>query len=101
MAVDEKFGQLKRLLDAGKEKGYVLYDEVNEILPDDAVPGPELDDLLADLDTAGVEILEEPRLDLEKKADEPEELAELDLGPPRLGQLSRFGGLHGQPQSRR
>jgi len=66
-------------MDAGKERGYVLYDEVNEVLPEDVVSGPELDDLLADFDSAGVELLEEPRLDYEKKSDEAEELVDLDL----------------------
>ncbi len=79
MADEGKFGRLKNLMTAGKEKGFVLYDEVNELLPDDMATGPDLDDLLADLDTAGVEILEEPKFDLEKKSDEPEDLNDLDL----------------------
>ncbi len=64
-------------MDAGKEKGFVLYDEVNDVLPDDVASGPELDELLAGLDTAGVEILEEPKLE---RADDGEELVDLDLG---------------------
>ena len=80
VATDEKFGRLKHLMDVGKEKGYVLYDEVNELLPEDLTTGPDLDDLLADLDSAGVEILEEPKLDFEKKLDDDgEEFAELEL----------------------
>ena len=47
MAIEEKYGRLKRLMDAGKEKGFLLYDEINEILPDEAVAGPVLDELLA------------------------------------------------------
>ncbi len=35
MATDEKFGRLKQLMDTGKEKGFVLYDEVNELLTED------------------------------------------------------------------
>ena len=80
MATDDKFSRLKQLMDIGKEKGYVLYDEVNELLPDDISAGPELDDLLADLDGAGVEILEEPKLDFEKKLDEGEDFVDFDLG---------------------
>jgi RNA polymerase primary sigma factor len=78
VASDEKFGRLKQLMEAGKAKGYVLYDEVNELLPDDLAPGPELDDLLADLDGAGVEILDEPKLDFDKK-DETDEFADLEF----------------------
>jgi RNA polymerase primary sigma factor len=64
-------------MDVGKEKGYVLYDEVSELLPDELSSGPELDDILVNLDGAGVEILEEPKLD--KLAEGGEDLAELDL----------------------
>ncbi len=62
VATEDKFGRLRQLVDSGKEKGYVLYDEVNELLPDELTTGPELDELLADFDIAGVEILEEPKL---------------------------------------
>ncbi|HUQ90605.1 MAG TPA: RNA polymerase sigma factor RpoD [Bryobacteraceae bacterium] len=79
MATEEKYGRLEQLMHMGKEKGYVLYDEVNEILPDDISGGPEIDDLLAELDTAGVEILEEPKLDFEKKTDEADDFVDLDL----------------------
>src|SRR5437764_15215790 len=66
-------------MDNGKEKGFVLYDEVNEILAEDFPGGRELDDLLTELDTAGVEILEEPKLEFDKKVEEAEEPGELDL----------------------
>ncbi len=76
MAHDDKYDRLKQLMDAGKEKGYVLYDEVSELLPDDIAPGPELDDILVTLDGSGVEILEEPKIG---KPEEAEELLEVDL----------------------
>src|SRR5579863_6456786 len=67
----------------GKDKGYVLYDEVSEVLPSEINGGGELDDLLAVLDVAGIEILEEPK-DFEKKLEETEELLDLEL-PAALG----------------
>ena len=79
MATDEKYGRLKQLMEVGKEKGFVLYDEVNELLAEDfPSSGREFEDLLSDLDSAGVEILEEPKLDFEKK-EEPDDLADLEL----------------------
>jgi RNA polymerase primary sigma factor len=78
VASEEKYGRLKQLMDGGKEKGYVLYDEVNEVLSDDFSGGRELDDLLSDLDTAGVEILEEPKLEFDKKIEDGEEFPDLD-----------------------
>ncbi|MFN7938084.1 MAG: RNA polymerase sigma factor RpoD [Bryobacteraceae bacterium] len=79
MAGEEKLGRLQKLMHMGKERGYVSYDEVNDMLPDEIAGGVEIDDLLAELDTAGVELLEEPKIDFEKKADEPEDLADIDL----------------------
>jgi len=67
-------------MDSGKEKGFVLYDEVNELLTEDFTSGREFEDLLTDLDNAGVEILEEPKLDFEKSAkDEPDDFGDLEL----------------------
>jgi RNA polymerase primary sigma factor len=79
VAIDDKFGRLKQLMDTGKEKGYVLYDEVNELLTEEYPGGRELDDLLTELDGAGVEILEEPKLEFDKKIEEGEEFADLEL----------------------
>src|SRR5258708_36434286 len=69
----------------GKEKGYVLYDEVSELLPGDISSGADLDDVLAGLDVAGIEILEEPK-DFEKKIEESgEDLIDLEL-PAGIGE---------------
>jgi RNA polymerase primary sigma factor len=76
VAIDEKLGRFKQLMDTGKSKGYVLYDEVNELLPEDYSGGRQLDDLLTELDGAGVEILEEPKLE---KLEEGEEFVDLEL----------------------
>ena len=84
MALEDKYEGLQRLVQMGKEKGYVLYDEVSEVLPGDVPGGTELEDVLAGLDTAGIEILEEPK-DFEKKLEEGEEILDLDL-PAGLGE---------------
>jgi RNA polymerase primary sigma factor len=84
VALDDKFEGLSRLVQMGKEKGYVLYDEVSEVLPGDLAGGAELEDVLAGLDTAGIEILEDPK-DFEKKLEEGEELVDLDL-PAGVGE---------------
>ena len=61
MALDDKYDGLQKLVQMGKEKGYVLYDEVSEVLPGDISSGADLDDVLSGLDVAGIEILEEPK----------------------------------------
>jgi RNA polymerase primary sigma factor len=84
VAIDDKYDGLQRLVQMGKEKGYVLYDEVSEVLPGDMPGGSELEDVLAGLDVAGIEILEEPK-DFEKKLEEAEELIDLEL-PAGVGE---------------
>ena len=84
MALEDKDDGLQRLVQMGKEKGYVLYDEVSEVLPGDFSAGADLDDVLAGLDTAGIEILEEAK-DFEKKLDEGDELLDLEL-PAGVGE---------------
>jgi RNA polymerase primary sigma factor len=80
VATDDKYGRLKNLMDTGKEKGFVLYDEVNDLIAEDFPSGREFEDLLTDLDNAGVEILEEPKLDFEKSPkDEPDDFGDLEL----------------------
>ncbi len=81
VALDDKIGRVKQLMETGKEKGFVLYDEVSELLTEDIPFSRDLDDLLTDLDTAGVEILDEPKIDFDKKTDETDDLADLDLVP--------------------
>jgi RNA polymerase primary sigma factor len=85
VALDDKFdGLQQRLVQMGKEKGYVLYDDVSEALPGDLGNSPDIDEVLAALDGAGIEILEEPK-DFDKKIDESEEIIDIDL-PAGVGE---------------
>ncbi len=77
MAAEERYNRFQKLIELGKRKGYVLYDDVTDALPEDINAGPEIDDLLAGLDEAGVDLLEEPKLD-EKKGEEGEEIGEAE-----------------------
>ena len=40
LSIEEKYDEVKQLIAIGKEKGYLLYDEVNELLPADIVVEP-------------------------------------------------------------
>ncbi len=91
MAFDEKFDQVNKLITLGKEKGYLLYDEVNDLLPSDVHSAEDLDDLLSMFDSAGIEVLESPKsksgdkLDKdEAKSEEASEDSDLDLTPGAL-----------------
>src|SRR5579883_3443758 len=87
LAFDEKFDQVNKLIHMGKEKGYLLYDEVNDLLPSDVHSAEELEDVLSMFDNAGIEVLDSPRSKLkedeEVKLDETGE-EDLDLTPGGL-----------------
>jgi len=57
--INDEFGYLQQLLVIGKERGYLLYDEINECLPPDVLSSQEIDDLLAHLERQGIEIHED------------------------------------------
>ncbi len=94
MAFDEKFDQVNKLISLGKEKGYLLYEEVNDLLPSDVHSAEDLSDLLSMFDSEGIEVLDSPRakapdsIALDKtddlKPDEAGEDVELDLSPGSL-----------------
>jgi RNA polymerase primary sigma factor len=87
LALDDKFEDIKKLIDTGKEKGYLTYDQVNDLIPHDVHSPEDLDDLLTTIGTQGIDVLEGPKLpSLDKKFEEGEEGedVELDLSPGAL-----------------
>jgi RNA polymerase primary sigma factor len=87
LAFDEKFDQVNKLINIGKEKGYLLYEEVNDLLPSDLHSAEELEDVLSMFDSAGIEVVDSPHAkakDDELKVDELGEEADLDLTPGGL-----------------
>jgi len=52
--------RLKQLLERGKSRGFVLYDEIDAFLPVDYRGGPELDAVLSALAKNGIDVVEDP-----------------------------------------
>jgi len=95
LALDDKYTDgVQKLIDIGNEKGYLLYDEVSDLLPSEITASAEdLDDLISAFGTAGIEVIDAAdqrvaRLDnipSEKEFKEiPEGEVELDLTPSAL-----------------
>ncbi len=57
--IEEK---IKDIVEKGKKKGYITYEEMNDELPDQAISPNRLDSLLMTLDELGVQILDEADL---------------------------------------
>ena len=87
LSIEEKYDEVRQLITVGKEKGYLLYDEVNEILPSEITSSEELDDLFNAFGSAGIEVVDSDKayrgdkdFDRDGSGDEPE----LDLTPGAL-----------------
>jgi RNA polymerase primary sigma factor len=82
VTVEEKHPELRGLIALGKERGYLLYDEIFQVLPEDVSNTPdELDDVYIRLGDFGIEIVDVPEKATPKKdgAAAPAESALPDL----------------------
>src|SRR5262245_58371198 len=91
--LDNKYDEsIQKLIEIGKEKGYLLYDEVSDLLPPEiGASAEDLDDLFSAFGTAGIEViagadqnfaaLDKIPGDKEIGTETAEEGSELDLTP--------------------
>ncbi len=87
MSIEEKYDEVRQLIQVGKEKGYLLYDEVNEMLPSEVTSSEDLDDLFNAFSSAGIEVVDSDKAyrgDKDFDRDGSEEGPELDLTPGAL-----------------
>ncbi len=59
LTMEEKYEQVRTLVRMGKERGYLLYDEVNDILPAELHSPEEIDDLLGTFERYGIAVYED------------------------------------------
>ena len=86
MAIDDKFeSDIDSLIEVGKEKGYLTYGDVNDILPDEIGSADDLDDLITTIGTQGIDLLDNAKFPGDKDFElEEGEDVELDLTPGTL-----------------
>ncbi|MDP6581001.1 MAG: RNA polymerase sigma factor RpoD [Vicinamibacterales bacterium] len=88
MSLEEKYDEVRQLIEIGKEKGYLLYDEVNELLPPDITKSDDLDELFTAFGNAGIEVVDSEQKYRENKLldrrSEGSDDIELDLTPSAI-----------------
>ena len=87
MSIEERYDEVRQLIQIGKEKGYLLYDEVNEMLPSEITSSEDLDDLFNAFGSAGIEVVDSDKAyrgDKDFDRDGNEDGPELDLTPGAL-----------------
>src|SRR5678815_2441369 len=87
LSLEERYDEVRQLIQVGKEKGYLLYVEVNEMLPSEITSSEDLDDLFNAFGSAGIEVVDSDKAYRGEKdfdRDGSEEGPELDLTPGAL-----------------
>src|SRR5436190_13939116 len=87
LSIEERYDEVRQLIQVGKEKGYLLYDEVNEMLPSEITSSEDLDDLFNAFGSAGIEVVDSDKAyrgDKDFDRDGNEDGPELDLTPGAL-----------------
>jgi RNA polymerase primary sigma factor len=59
LVIEEKYDQVRHLINMGKERGYLLYDEVNDLLPAGVHSLEEIDDVLSIFECYGISVYED------------------------------------------
>jgi RNA polymerase primary sigma factor len=92
LGIEEKYEEVRQLINLGRERGYLLYDEVNDVLPEEVHSPEDLDDMFLLFDSLGIEMVdseEKYKAKLEEKAAAAEKMEEveetkIDLSPGAL-----------------
>jgi RNA polymerase primary sigma factor len=89
LGIEEKYEEVRHLINLGRERGYLLYDEVNDVLPEEMHSPEDLDDMFLLFDSLGIEMVdseEKYKQKVEEKTAEKEEPEEqkVDLTPGAL-----------------
>lgn len=84
--MEDKYNALKELLNPGKKRGYVLYDEVNAALPGNASSSEDMDNIFYLFGDSGVAVanspasLQEIQVRADQEGDEESDRSESELG---------------------
>ncbi|HKV23088.1 MAG TPA: RNA polymerase sigma factor RpoD [Candidatus Acidoferrum sp.] len=93
VGLEEKYDAVRQLIAVGKERGYLLYDEVNDSLPAEVHSSEEIDDLLTTFERNGIEIYEDQASAKAARAVEVSgESGDHDAGSKEEGHAEEGGG---------
>jgi RNA polymerase primary sigma factor len=85
---DDTDERVKKLVESGKARGYVLYDEIDELLPSVARRAADLDHILLELAANGIALREEPEAEHDKQHGQDRE----SLSDSQLQEISEQTG---------
>jgi len=56
--IDSLNQEVKKMIAAAKERGYVTYDEINKVLPQDELSSEQIEDIMAGLSEMGINVID-------------------------------------------
>lgn len=92
----KSMNEVKQLIDMGKEKGFLTYDEVNDLLPPDMVSSEQIDDVMSMFGEMDIEVVDSAQkvkipkvnLDLEEGEELEGEQEDVEFEPGALGRTT-------------
>ncbi|MEO8503288.1 MAG: RNA polymerase sigma factor RpoD [Acidobacteriota bacterium] len=70
--IEDKHSSVRQLIELGKEKGYLLYDEIYEMLPEELVAvADDVDAIYLRFETLGIDVIDRPERYLNREDLEP------------------------------
>ncbi|MFT9165997.1 MAG: RNA polymerase sigma factor RpoD, partial [Komagataeibacter saccharivorans] len=94
--LDTRSGAVKKLIARGKERGYITFDELNAVLPQDQMSSEQIEDVMAALSEMGMQVVEnedndsdesEAAAPAETKSDDTAEEEESESGETAAGNV--------------
>ncbi len=70
---------IKRLIDLGKSKGYITYEELNDDLPEDVISSEDIDDLMMMFEELDIQVVDEATKEKIERAKRSKEAIHEDL----------------------
>ncbi len=89
--LDMSQAAVKKMIATAKARGYITYDELNEVLPPDQVTSEQIEDVMAMLSEMGINVIDNDEAEDEERARERREIAEGESGSRDLT-ITSVGG---------
>ena len=84
----QKSAALKDLISKGKEQGYLSYDEINDVLPDDALSPEQLDETLMMFNELDIDIVDAKNKKIIQEAKKTPKKAKADTSVADFGSIT-------------
>ena len=67
ISLDMSQAAVKKMIAEARERGYITYDQLNQVLPPDQVSSEQIEDVMSMLSEMGINIIEDEEVDEEEK----------------------------------